>query len=86
MHYFLIDGNAPEGGMNGEDCLQIDPNRVEAVEAGGSWKLTQGSRWLMDFGDSEEEARQALWVVNQHGFTHSCFVARPDPALTYMRR
>ena len=86
MHYFLVDGNAPEGGMNGEDCLRIDPDRIEAAHVRGSWKLVQGSRWLMDFADSEEEARQALWVVRHHGFTRTCYVARPDPALTYMRR
>ena len=86
MHYFLVDGNPPEGGFSGEDCLRINPDRVEVARAQGSWKLVQGNRWLMDFGNAEEEARQALWVVRHHGFTHSCFVARPDPALTYMRR
>lgn len=86
MHYFLVDGQAPAGSMSGEDCLRMDPDGVEAANVRGSWKLVEGTRWLMDFADAEDEARQAEWIVRHHGFTHSCYVARPDPALTYMRQ
>ncbi len=86
MHYFLVNGNAPEGSMRGEDCLPINPDQVEVSRVQGSWRLRQGSRSLMDFGDAEDEALQALWVIRQHNFTRTCFVARPDPAMTYMRR
>lgn len=86
MHYFLVDGKAPHGDMRGEDCIAIDPDQIEAAQARGSWKLIEDNHWLMDFGESEEQARQALSVVRHHRFTHSCFVARPDPALTYLRR
>ena len=40
----------------------------------------------MDFGQEEGEARQALSHILRYGFTHICFVGRPQPSMTYLRR
>jgi hypothetical protein len=53
---------------------------------GGSWKIGSSRQWLFDFGKSETRAQQALAVIKQHGFTHSCVVGRPNPEFTYLRR
>ena len=45
-----------------------------------------GGQWLFDFGKNETEARKALAVIKRHGFTRSCFVGRPNPDFTYLRR
>lgn len=84
--YLLASGEAPSGVIDGEDCLSFNPAELELVQADGRWKLAQGSRWLFDFGDRREEAGEALEIIRQYGFTQSCFVGRPNPSFTYLRR
>lgn len=85
LTYILSGSQAPLGPMRGDDCLPFDPDQVEVKEVNNSWKIVQGGRWLFDFGDAEDEARQSLAVIEKYGFTHSCFVGRPDPSFTYLR-
>jgi len=84
--YMLTDGNAPAGAVNGEDCVAFDPDRITVRKLNGRWKIVDGSHWLFDFDQNEAEARQTLHIIRKHGFTRSCFVGRPDPDFTYLRR
>jgi hypothetical protein len=84
--YLLAKGGSPAGAMAGEDCVAFDPKRVTVSKLQGSWKIVSGRRWLFDFGQRQTEARQALAVIRRYGFSQSCFVGRPDPDFTYLRR
>lgn len=85
--YLLVGGSAPQGGVSGEDCIGFDPNRLSVRESGGRWKIMEGANHSMfDFADNKGEAEQAYAVIRKHGFTHSCYVGRPDPSLTYLRK
>jgi len=69
-----------------EDCVSFNPVTLEARLVNGSWKIVDGSHWLFDFGNNEEDARQAIAIIKKHGFTNSCFVGRPDPGIKYLRK
>ena len=84
--YLLAKGGSPSGKMIGEDCVAFDPQRVTTSKINGRWKIVAGKQWLFDFGSNENEARKALAVIKRHGFTRSCFVGRPKPDFTYLRR
>ncbi len=86
LKYLLVAGNAPSGALGGEDCIAFNPATTEVKEVQGRWKIADGSHWLFDFEGKQDEARQALAVIKRHGFTHSCFVGRPDPSLQYLRK
>ncbi len=86
MTWWLADGRPPEGPQPNEDSMQINPNALEVRRVGGEWKIVQGNSWLLGFGDREEEARAALSVLQQYGFTRICFVGRPDAVMQYFRR
>lgn len=86
LHYFLVGDEAPSGSMSNEDCLRFDPDRIEVSQARGNWRIVQGSRWLMNFDDKKDEAEKALAIIQRHGFNQSCYVGRPGPSMTYMRR
>jgi len=86
MTYCLTDGRPPSGSMHGEDCLSFDPDRLRVRRINHRWKIVQGSRYLMDFGDNRREARKALNIIQRHGFRKTCFIGRPDPSMTYMKR
>ncbi|MCB2146713.1 MAG: hypothetical protein KQI81_09585 [Deltaproteobacteria bacterium] len=84
--YLLAKGGSPSGAMAGEDCVAFDPKTVTVSRIQGNWKIVSGRRWLYDFGQSQTDARQALAVIRRYGFSQSCFVGRPDPDFTYLRR
>lgn len=84
--YLLVAGAAPAGALKGEDCVDFSPATANVAQIQGRWKIVDGSHWLFDFADKEAEARTALRILKHHGFTRSCFVGRPDPSLTYLRK
>lgn len=85
FQYLLVNNNAPSGGMRGEDCVSFNPNNIEVRQINGSWKIVDGSHWMFDFGSNETEARQSRNIIQQKGFTRSCFVGRPNPSFNYLR-
>lgn len=86
FRYLLISGSAPAGAFAGEDCTSFNPATVSVQELGGRWKVVDGDHWLFDFDTNRAEAEEALEVIQRHGFTQSCFVGRPDPSFSYLRK
>jgi 2-haloacid dehalogenase len=86
MTYFTVNGHAPSGAMAGEDAIAFDLAGVVARHLGGSWIVTDGSSRLLDFGDSEADALHAVTIIKRYGFTHQCFVGRPNAPMMYFRR
>ncbi len=66
-----------------EDCIACNPNNLQVVNVGGSWKIVEGSRWLMDFGAKEGDARESLKVIKHYGMNSHCFVGRPNAPFEY---
>jgi len=86
LSYFLTDGQAPSGRMKGEDSIKFDRDKIEVKRVGGRWKIIEDNHWILDFNQSQEEARQALSKILEHEFTHICFVGRPNASMTYFRK
>ncbi len=84
--YLKVGNQAPAGQMPGEDCIGFNPANTQAQNINGSWKIVDGSHWMFDFGNKEDEARQSLRIIKHYGFNKSCFVGRPDPSFTYLRK
>lgn len=82
LSYYLSDGQAPTGRMVGEDSIRFDRDKIEVKRVGGRWKIVEDNHWILDFNQSQEEARQALSKILEHEFTHICFVGRPNPSMT----
>jgi 2-haloacid dehalogenase len=85
MTYFTVNGGAPAGAMEGEDSIPFNPSALVAQNKDG-WIVTDGESRLLDFGGSEMEALEAIAAIRRFGFTHQCFVGRPDPPMMYFRR
>jgi hypothetical protein len=84
--YLLVSGSAPAGALAGEDCISFNPNNLEVTEIGGRWGIVEGNHRLFDFGGNRAEAEQAAGVIRKYGFTRNCYVGRPGPSFTYLRR
>jgi Lysyl oxidase len=85
MMYFKVNGAAPAGAFPGEDAIPFNPANVVAQQAGGRWKVTEGSMWMLDFGVSEANARKAAAIIREYGFSYQCFVGRPGAPMMYFR-
>jgi hypothetical protein len=67
----------------GEDCLAVNPANVQARNISGTWKVIQGAQWLLDFGSNREGAEEAVRIIQHHSLNRQCFVARPNPPMSY---
>jgi hypothetical protein len=84
LMYFLSDGQAPEGPrLDGEDSLSFENARVKAEQIRGSWKVTCGDSWMLDFGSDQSAAQNAADIIKFHGFQRQCFIGRPGPSMMY---
>ncbi|WP_395648335.1 hypothetical protein [Terricaulis sp.] len=84
MTYWVRGDRVPDGSPTRmEDCLTINPANIQAQNVRGSWKIVDGSTWVLDFGANRSEAEQAAAIIRYHGITRQCFVGRPDPSMTY---
>ncbi len=66
-----------------DDCISFDPNAVSVAKRNGSWKLVQGSMWMLDAGQKKSEMNRARTIIQHYGVNKQCFVGRPDASLEY---
>jgi hypothetical protein len=86
FQYMLVSGHSPMGAMSGEDCVSFSPATTTVGNVNGRWKVVDGSHWLFDFASNKAEADQTLEIIKNYGFNRSCFVGRPKPSFSYMRK
>ncbi len=92
MEYYLVSGRSPAGEANGEQCTTFNPERLR-VRRERRWIVLRGNEWFIA-GDrgfehefhNEAEARQALAVIQQYGFTNRCSVGSEESGFVYFRR
>lgn len=86
MSYYLVNNAAPTGAYPGEDCIPFAPANLAVRLINGSWKIVDGSMYLLDFADKRNEADAALRRIRQYGFNRICYVRRPNAPMVYFRR
>lgn len=84
MTYWRRGANVPSLPTGaGEDCNAVDPANVRARFVSGAWKVVDGSNWLLHFGANRDAAERAVTVIQRYNLNRQCFVARPNPPMTY---
>ncbi len=86
FQYYLVSGASPVGSFAGEDCISFNPATTTVQQIKGSWKVVDGSHWMFDFGANKAEAEQTLAIIKKYGFTYTCYVGRPGPKFSYLRK
>ncbi len=89
MTYLLASGVSPSGTFSGEDCIAINPAASEIRKMRGKWLIVrdtpQGINQIAQFPNAGE-AYKSLDIWRQYRFTKACYVGRPNPSFTYLRR
>jgi hypothetical protein len=81
MEYWLADGHAPQGFVSELRTLPLDPRTLKAEQLQGQWWVRDAHRVLFNFGGHEDEARQALAVLQHYGFTQVGYVGQAAPLM-----
>lgn len=84
--YFLSGNNAPTGKLQGEDAMGFNPSKLQVKFIQKRWKIVEGNRYLFDFGSNRNNANKALAIIKKHRFDTVCYVGRPNPGMTYLKR
>lgn len=84
--YLLVNNRAPVGSMQGEDCVSFNPSTTKVRNVSGRWTIVDGNHLMFNFGSKRDEAIKSLKIIKKYNFTRSCFVGRPDPSFSYLRR
>ncbi|HZT78622.1 MAG TPA: hypothetical protein VFA26_00250, partial [Gemmataceae bacterium] len=81
MEYWLSDGQAPQGPVSGARTLPIDRNTLRVEKVLGHWWLRDSARGYFNFGIHEDDARQALAVMQHHRFSRVALVGQALPLM-----
>lgn len=85
MEYWKRNNKLPVGPRAGQDCVSINPFAASVRFINGRWTIAQGSHLIKAF-PNRPEARKGLAIMRKHRARYSCFVGRPGPSMTYLRR
>jgi len=84
--YMKRGNHAPVGAMPGEDCIGFSTTNAKVKRINGRWKIVDGNHMMFDFAGKRGEARKSLAIIKRKGFNKSCYVGRPNPSFSYLRR
>ena len=86
LEYWLKDTAAPAGALAGEDCVGINPNGLAVKNSGSQFTIVSNGNHAAFTAPTAAEAQTVIDVIKYYGFTKSCFVGRPGPSMSYLRK
>lgn len=84
MTYWLHDGHAPKGDMDGEDELHHNMYGYDVIERYGRILVTDG-RSSMISCPNYREAAHCLYVLRHYRFDRRVFIGRPDASMSFFK-
>lgn len=86
LNYWLVNDAAPAGSFPGEDCVSINPNGLTIQGSGSLWRVISNGNHSAFSAPTQAEAQEVINVIKYYQFTQSCFVGRPGPSMSYLRK
>ena len=83
--YWLVGDQGAVGSMPGEDCVGFNPDTVAATLSNGLWKVIDGNHAMFVL-PNQADAERAVAVIKHYEVRRSCFVGRPGPTMSYLRK
>jgi hypothetical protein len=87
LRYLLSNGQIPSQSTLDEDCISFSSpdNLVSREVSGGRYQISDG-RSLLFMTNSREEGERVIEVIQHYGGRQICYVERPNPGLSYLKR
>jgi hypothetical protein len=83
--YMLSNNHAPTGHIIKEDCTKFNPNNISIQKTIANYTIVDGGHYIFNF-DKKEEAETSLKIIKKYGFNRSCYIGRPYPSFTYLKK
>jgi hypothetical protein len=83
--YWLVGDQSAVGSMPNEDCVSFNPGTTKTGLYDGLWKVVDGNHAMFAL-PNQSDAERAVAIIKHYGFNRSCFVGRPGPTMSYLRR
>jgi hypothetical protein len=83
MEYWLTDGRAPQATQTSLRTVPFEPQRLRVERVQDQWCLRDDQHSFFTFGAHEDEARQALAVIQQYGFNQVGYIGQGVPVMIY---
>jgi hypothetical protein len=84
FEYFLTEGKAPTATLRQKQVVPFDLGSLRVEQMNGQWVLRDVRTIVYNFGQSQNEARQALAICRQYGFNQVGVIGYPTPTLKYL--
>jgi hypothetical protein len=81
MEYWLVNGHAPSGAPRSMRPKPIDLATLRVEETQKQWVVRDVYQMLFNFGDREQDARQAAAVLRRYGFTQIGSLGQGTPVM-----
>jgi hypothetical protein len=87
LRYLLSRGQIPSVSTLDEDCIRFgNPDALRLNEVSGDRFQISGGNSLLFIADTREEGERIIEVIRHYGASQICFVERPNPGLSYLKR
>ena len=83
LAFFRSSGEVPRTSMNGEDCVDVNTDKVQAVQRDDDWKVVDGDRELYDYGSDQTGAVQAATAIKTLSLNRRCYYDKANTNLSY---
>jgi hypothetical protein len=81
MEYWLSDGRTPDGMLPGVNSLPIDEATLRVEEIKGTWCLRDNRTTFFNFGRHQDEAQQALAIMQKRHFQRLALIGQGTPVM-----
>ena len=78
-------GGLPTGNANDPDCLNVDAANLAVRVRGGMSLVMNGDSSMLRFRE-RSSANDAVRIMQHYGARQICYVGRPGPSMTYLKR
>lgn len=85
LSYWKNENGLPTGALRGEDCLNVVTDEIGYKYVGGRHTVASANSSLFVM-PTEAEARKAITIMSGLGANRVCYLGRPGPSLTYLKR
>ncbi len=86
LEYWLTDGLAPQGNPTALRAVPLDQGSLRADKLYGQWCVHDVYQMLLQFGNDEDSAHQAVAILKKHRFTQVGSLGTFPPTLFFLTR
>jgi hypothetical protein len=83
LTFYRASGEVPRQAMPGQECVDVHPDKVEAVRRDDDWKVVEGGREIYNYSSDNVGAAQVVRIIKSLNLGRQCFFDRANLSASY---